>query len=736
MKLTLDIETFSRVDLKKAGLYRYAEDESTDILCACYSFDDGPVHAWVPSADAFFVPENVDGKFHFGPDVPYDLRQAIEGGSIIDLTIDKKQRVGFGMDVHAWNAMFERRVLAGPAGWRYNFPKLAIQQMRCSMHRARVHGLPGALENAAEVLGAAVQKRKTGQNAMRYLCKPRKDGSQSNASNEYERFVQLVAYCADDVRAERACDDLVPELTKEELRVYFMDQQINDRGWKVDVAAVENLIDIVRQYKERLVATCFEMTGYKPTQRAQIAAWIREHGVPDMPNMQADTIRKLLLTDIPAEAKKLMKLYSTYNMKAVAKLPVMLRALCRDGRIHGMFLIYGAGTGRWSSIIVQLQNLLRPVIEDPDVAIEMMALRDLDWLRALYTEGPGGKDPMKVVASCIRGMLIAEEGYELVFPDFSGVEARWNAWMFGEEWKLEAYRAYDADPVNNPNLYCVIFGQCFNVDPMSPRGKAGKQIGKVLDLSMGYEGGVGAFIKMAANYGINLTQMAEDTFPTLPRWVVEEATNAWQFAKKQGRTYDLAEKVWVTCDALKRLWRKAHPKIVAGWAKLKEAAILATENPGTVYKVAGGRIMFKVKGRWLYMRLPSGRRIAYYKPEVKTVKRKGMVGRNGQPVFDKVFYYYGINTVTRQYGRTSTYGGKWCENETQAGCRDLLVGGMHALDAAGLPLIGSVHDEPIGEAKKGTWSMARCVPLMTNQPAVYAGLPLAIEGHVAPRYRK
>src|SRR5262249_26535634 len=159
-----------------------------------------------------------------------------------------------------------------------------IEQMRCSMHRARVYGLPGALEDAAEELGAAVKKRVSGQNAMRYLCKPRRDGSQSTAATEYQRFVQLVAYNADDVRAERACDDLVPELTPVELAVYAMDQEINDRGWKVDVKAVEDLIDIVRQYKERLVATCAEMTasednpdGYKPTQIAQIAHWVREH---------------------------------------------------------------------------------------------------------------------------------------------------------------------------------------------------------------------------------------------------------------------------------------------------------------------------------------------------------------------------------------------------------------------------------------------------------------------------
>lgn len=446
MKLTLDIETFSRCDLKKAGLYKYAEDESTDILCACWAIDDGPVHAWIPSADFTFCAENIDGKVYVGPEVPFHLSDAIN----------------CMIDVHAWNAMFERRVLLGPAGQRYGFPKLDIRQMRCSMHRARVHGLPGALEDSAEVLDAPVKKDKAGQNAMRYLCKPRKDGSQSNAENEYERFVKLVAYCADDVRAERAVDNIVPPLSAAELDVYRMDQEINDRGVKIDVAAVEDLISIVEQYKQQLLQRCLELTsdpfalcpakgGVKPSQAGALAEWIRSNGFPELENLQADTVRKALLKPLPDNIKAVLKLYSTYNMKSVTKLPVMLRALCKDGRIHGMFLVYGAGTGRWSSIIVQLQNLLRPVIDDPDTAILAMRLRSLDWVRALYS----GTDPMKVVASCIRGMLIADDDKELVFPDFSGVESRWNAWMFGEEWKLKSYRDYDADPKKNPHPYCV-----------------------------------------------------------------------------------------------------------------------------------------------------------------------------------------------------------------------------------------------------------------------------------------
>lgn len=720
-KLTLDIETFSRVDLKKVGLYRYAEDESTDLLCVCYAFGDGPVHAWVPTADWLFVPENIDGLLHVGPEVPSDLRAAIE------------RRI----DVHAWNAMFERRVLLGPAGRRYNFPELAIEQMRCSMHRARVHGLPGALEDSADALNTPVKKNIAGKNAMRYLCKPRKDGSQSSALNEYERFVRLVAYCADDVRAERACDAIVPEVSPYERKKYVMDQEINDRGVLIDASAVEDLIDIVEQYKRVLLQKCIEWTGIKPSQAGALAQWIRANGFPELENLQAATVRKALTQPLPEQVKKVLRLYSTYNMKSVTKLPTMLRAMCKDGRIHGMFLIQGAHTGRWSSIIVQLQNLMRPILDpltgetlDADVAIKVMRERCLEKLQALYP----GVDPMKVVGSCIRGMLIAPKGKKLLFPDYSGIEARYNAWMFNEEWKLKAYREYDAG--EGPNLYCVVYGQCFSVPPDSKEGKAGKQIGKVLDLSMGYEGGVGAFMKMAAAYNIDLGEMTDRTWDTLPAWAVEQAQEGYELAVKQGRTYDLPRKVWVCCDALKRLWRRSHPRIVQGWKDLKEAAIGAIENPGTVTKVANGRLMFRVQDRWLYLRMPSGEKMAYYRPSVKKVRRQGMRDRNGEQMYDKVVYYYGMNTVTRQWGLTHTYGGKFCENETQKGCSEILVGGMTGLDDVGAPLIGSVHDEPICEVEEGEWTMERATPIMIAPRSWAPGLPLAVEGHVADRYRK
>lgn len=722
MSFTLDIETFSRADLKKAGMAKYAEDESTDVLCACWAFGDGPVDAWIPSGDEAFVAALralndsalKDAKIFIGPDVPDELWG----------------HIGSGGETHAWNAAFERSVLNGPAGTRYGVPKIQIEQTRCSMANSRVHGLPGALEDAANAVRAPVRKRIAGVNAMRYLCKPRKNGTRPLLTEERERFLQLVPYCADDVRAERAVDAIVPQMSAAEQQIYVMDQEMNDRGWLADLEMCDDMEVLVAAYKKQLEAMCRTLTGIKPSRAGPLADWIRNHGYPQLENLQADTVRKILLKDdCPADVKTVLKIYSTFGMKAVAKYPAIRKAACRDARLRHLFMFFGAGTGRWSSVIVQLQNLFRPVIDDPDTAIAIAAEWCLEYLRMMYP----GTDPMKVIASCVRGALIAAPGKELVFPDYAGVEARWNAWMFNEQWKLDAFKRQDAG--TGPSSYCVVYGQCYGVDPdfdtKTIEGAHWKQQGKVLDLSMGYEGGVGAFVKMAGTYRIDLRDMAHRTYPTLPRDILEESVEAHAYATEQGRLYDLPEKIWITAEGLKRLWRRAHPRIVQGWKDLKRAAHNAVENPGIVYKIPNGKIMFKIEGDWLVMRLPSGRKMWYYRPQMyypKATKRQP----NPQPVL----YYMGMNTVTRVWGRTSTYGGKVCENETQGGCRDLLVRAKLKLRAAGLPLIGSVHDEPVMETDIGQVTDDELTTMMCTGQTWDAGLPLAIEIHRGRRYRK
>lgn len=711
MKLTLDIETYSECNLKTAGLAAYSEHPSTDINCACWSFDDGPVSAWIPSADEAFAKElatlfEIDGGIHYGSFVPAVLIRYIEEGG----------------ELHAWNAAFERCVLGGTAGKRYNFPQIKIPQTRCSMANARVHGLPGALEDAGNAINCPIKKRLAGLNAMRYLCKPRKDGTRPTIVEERKRFLELIPYCADDVRAERAIDAIVPAMVSDEQEIYEIDQEMNDRGVLVDLHSIDNMEVLIQKYKKILKERCLKVTKISPSNPGMLAHWIRTNGYPALENLQADTVRRTVMKpEVPDNCKEILRIYSTYNMKSVEKYKAMRQAAMKDGRIRHMFLFYGAGTGRWSSLIVQLQNLFRPVIDDPDNAVAAAEAWDLDWIRALYPD----VDPMKVIASCIRSMLIAGPGNQLIFPDYSGVEGRWNAWMFGESWKIKVFN--DADAGRGPDSYTSVIAQCYNMSAVDLAGEVKRkvayavflrQLGKVLDLSMGYEGGVGAFVKMAGTYRIDLKDMAAKV--QLPPAILEEAVQNLAYAEEQGRVHGLPENIWLACEGLKLLWRKAHPKIVWGWKELKNAAHDAVANPGQCFNAAGGRVMFKTARDWLVMRLPSGRLIWYYKPELKL----------------DTLYYYGIDTTTRMWGRTSTYGGKICENETQAGCRDLLTAAKRRLRAAGYPLIGSVHDQPLMEAPVGFGSEEEVTELMCAIPAWAPGFPLAIEYHAARRFRK
>jgi DNA polymerase len=701
MKLTLDIESYSEENLKTAGLYRYAEHESTDLLCVCWAFDDGPVSAWIPSADQAFIDllkQTTDDSWAYiwmGPYTPEPLRHHIESGG----------------EIHAWNAAFERNVLNGTAGQRYGFPRISIEQTRCSMARARACSMPGRLEEAANVLDTEVKKNTAGLNAMRYLCKPRADGSRPVIGEERDRFLKLVPYCADDVRAERCIDAVLPELGPKEIRVYHLDQRINDRGVKADLEAVQDLEILIEKYKAYLYGKCKELTGgIPPSQTAKLSVFIRANGYPDLANLQADTVRRVVGdAAVPESVKTILKLYSTYNMKAVAKLPAIRKAVCRDGRLRGMFGYHAAATGRWAAYIVQLHNIFRGVLEDPDAAIEACKNWDLDWIRDLYP----GVDPMKVFASCIRGMLIAEEGKELVFPDFSGIEARWVAWLFGEEWKLDLWR-------KGEDTYVHAYLRAFGLPPGSAISKKQRLIGKVLELSMQYEGGVGAFIKMAKTYGLDMTDLltAWEKLPIADRL---EATQNYDFAKQQGRLYGLAKDIWLACEGLKVAWRRAHPKVVAGWKALKNAANNAVANPGEIHKVAGGRLMFKVEKDFLILRLPSGRRLYYYKPRLGA---------------DDVLRYEGVDTETRQWQTTSTYGGKLCENQAQGGCRDLLVDAMLRIDEARLCIVAHVHDEVVIEARTGSFSDEHVSSLMCAVPAWAERFPVDVEIKRGHRYKK
>ncbi len=667
----VDIETYSEEDLKKSGVYKYAEHISTEVACCMYAFDDGPVNWWLP----IFLPASLKeevlalglpGEIYFQQPIPDDLRAHCEKGS----------------ELRAHNAMFERVVLSGVAGNKTSFPKTSISQWVCTAVKAAAHSLPRALKELAIALDAPHKKDESARITMLQLAKPKKSTkahphTKYTPENAPEKYMHLFKYCDGDVETERACDKLIPDLPKRSQAVYEADQRINDRGVAVDMESVENVMFLVGKYKQLLEQRCVEITGFNPTQTGKLAEWIRDNGYPELKNLQAPTIKALVDDkEIPKVIREVAKIRATHSMKAVTKYNAIVSAACKDNRLRGMFLFFGASTGRWSSKHVQLQNLFRPVINDPNTAIEAYGSRDLNWVRTLYKE-----DPMRVFASTVRGVLVAGKGKDILCPDFNSIEARVLAWLAGQEDKLEVFRTHGMAYEHTASR---IYNMPTNVgflERMKKEYPDERFVGKTADLALGYQGGARALMGMAENYGVDIPE-------------------------------DKANQI-------KLDWRRAHPEIVSLWYSVQNAAMYAVASPGKMYKE--GKLHFKVVGDFLYMRLPSGRRLAYFKPEINPAG--GIT-------------FMGIDTYTRKWCRTDSYGGKLVENATQAVAADVMFDAVLTLEKNNYPIIGTVHDEVLVEVDENKHSLDAMCEMMCEEEEWRKGLPLAADGFRAKRYRK
>lgn len=340
---------------------------------------------------------------------------------------------------------------------------------------------------------------------------------------------------------------------------------------------------------------------------------------------------------------------------------------------------------------------------------------------------------MELASNAIRGCIVAPKGKKLVIADLSNIEGRVAAWLAGEEWKLDAFRAYDAG--TGHDLYAIAYAKAFNITPeeVMENKKNGdglmRQIGKVMELMLQYEGGVGAFLTGAATYGIDLDKLADVAWPNIPAHIKTEAANAWEWATKKKRTFGLAQKTWMVCDSLKRMWREAHPAISSYWPELHSAFTHAVLNPGVNWPCR--KMVFRRDGAWLRVALPSGRVLCYASPRAQ----------------DGKLTYKGINQYSRKWGNLSTYGGKLLENITQAVARDVFKGTdmreganvttYQRIEDEGFDILLAVHDELITEAPDTEdYNAEKLAALMVDAPPWAEGLPLAAAGFETKRYRK
>ena len=469
--LSIDLETFSEVDIKKSGLYRYAEN--SEILLFAYAFDDDPVQV-------------ID--FAQGEELPDDVLEALWASDV------RKTAYNAAFEIHVINHWLETEGYID-MGEEYMDPA----QWYCTMVQGWTLGLPGGLEKVGKVLNMAEDKQKlaTGKRLIQYFSKPCKptnaNGGRTRNLPEHdpEKWNLFKEYCGQDVEAERAIrkrlESFMPNET--ERKLWCLDQDINDRGVLVDWKLVCSAIRIDDAFKAEIMEKAVALTGIEnPNSNQQVLKWFtQEEGWT--PKTMDKAARADMMEQVKSpRTKKLLEYKDLLGKTSVKKYITMQEARCHDNRLHGMLQFYGASrTGRWAGRMVQVHNLPRNSMEDLEEAREIVRECDLLGLSMLYDH------PSDVLSQLIRTAFIAPEGSRFIVADFSAIEARVIAWIAGEKWRMEAFAA-------GKDIYCASASAMFGV-PVVKHGANGelRAKGKIAELACGYGGGIGALAAFGAD---------------------------------------------------------------------------------------------------------------------------------------------------------------------------------------------------------------------------------------------
>lgn len=690
MLIFLDTETFSEIPISH-GSYKYSE--KVEIMLVTYAFGDEPVQLWDKTKDPA-IPPRLEKAFKN----PHDTFVMHNGGNFDRLMIEKD--LGF---------------------------RIEPERIFDTMGAAYSHGFPGGLEILCDIFNVPVSKAKDkeGKKLIQLFCQPRpkkqhlRRATRETHPVEWDRFCM---YATLDIEAMRYIYKVLPKWNYVgfEKTLWNLDQKINERGLAIDTEFAEAATRAIKRAQETLAAQTNDLTlglVESATRRdALLQHILAAYGV-DLPDMQASTLEhRIEDPDLPPEVKELLEIRLQASSTSTAKYAVFLRNVSSDGRLRGSLQFAGAArTKRWAGRGVQLQNLTRPTIKQPLIDFGIKAIK-CDSEELFYD------NVMELCSSAVRGCIIAGRGRKLCVSDLSNIEGRMAAWIAGEDWKLDAFRAYDAG--KGPDLYRVSYANAFKIptDQVDGGAKSGpnRMIGKVMELMLQYGGGVGAFLTGAAGYSIDLTAMAAKALPEIPKDILERAEWWWDESVTRKMTYDLTKEVFTACDGLKRLWRRAHPQISAIWDDIESAARNAIDSKDRVYTCR--RLSFERRGNWLRVQLPSGFYLCYAAPRVK---------ENGE------ISYMGMNQYSRRWSRVKTYGGKLFENAVQAAARDVMAWNMPLVEESGYPIVTHTHDElitePVDSPEMTSEGLSK---LMATNPNWAAGLPLAAGGFDAYRYRK
>lgn len=647
MKIFIDFETRSELDITKVGADVYSRHPSTDVLCVAWARDNGPV----------YVRERVELPAFWME--PFNFFAA--HGAAFELAI--------------WNNILTPR---------YGWPEVTPKDFECTMAMCYAMSLPGKLEMAALALGLDIGKDMRGRRVMMQLCKPRSYDDQGKSVwwDDMAKTQALMEYCKKDVEVTRGLYKRLQPLSPQERKIWLLDQAINRRGVAVDVELAKKAVAVVEAETLRLDKEMERLTdGFVPTCGSNIALQKyltqgRENIVLSVDKASVLDMLAGKLEPVSPHHKKILTLRQEAGKSSTAKLQTMLNCSSYDGRLRGLFQYHGANTGRWAGRNVQLQNLPRGKLPHETV----------DKVLALLRGGGTGDDidnffgpPLDTISSCIRAFLTAKQGCVFIAVDYGQIESRVRSWLAGDEKLIDVYRG-------DGKVYEHTAAGIYGIPPEAVT-KEQRQIGKTADLALGFGGGVGAFQTMAKNLGVKVTD--------------EKA------------------------EQIKVAWRRNHPTVVRFWKDLERGAIEAVLSSGVQVR-SGKYIRWVKKGSFLWCELPSKRILCYPYPKI-------VGGKFGNDALQ----YMSIDSFTKKWDSTDTYGGSLCENVVQAVARDILAEAMLRLSKA-YDVVMHIHDEFVIEineavAQKEWLNISR----IAAEPPIWAkDLPLTVEGWIGERYRK
>lgn len=642
-KLRIDIETYSSIDLTTAGVHRYVDSEDFKILLLAYAINDEPVQIF---------------DFEYG-------KEAIT--PIVNLLTSPDYLKS------AWNAAFEITCLNKFLGLN-----LDLTQWECDMVKSAMCGLPLALSQCAEVLGLEQQKMKAGKILIDEFCKPKKKNQRALFDlDKWELFKQ---YCKQDVEVERAISNKLSyfETPTNERALWSLDYRINARGVMIDSLFVDSAVRLDEQYNALLMQEAKDLTGLaNPNSPTALRKWLAEQGVTAISLTKAN-VSELKGKVQNEEVIRVLELRQEMAKTSTAKYKAMQECICNDSRVKGLTQFYATRTGRWAGRLVQVQNLPQNHLDDLDSARDIVKMEDDELMGLCYA------DPLpNILSQLIRTSFIAPEGTTFVIVDFSAIEARVIAWLAGEQWRMDVFASHG-------KIYEASAAAMFSI-PIEEvtKGSDYRAKGKIAELALGYQGGVGALKAFGAD--------------------------------KMGLTdIELTDIVYK--------WRDKSPKIVALWTLIERSVVFAILNPGFPHAFRNGLItaLYSKEDKYLSLTLPSGRSIHYYNPTVSSYGGKYSIT------------YEGLNQTTRKWETINTYGGKLTENIIQAIARDCLADTMLRIDNAGFSIIMHVHDEVVVEVAKASanTSLTTILDIMSKPIPWAEGLLLKGDGFISDYYKK